>query len=68
MALDKEGYIQFVYKQDFTVTMTISPHSGLADAFQAFEQFLRGAGYVFEGEIGLIEYESIPQDPTAEAN
>ena len=37
------------------IEMSISPHSSLEEVFEAFEDFLRGAGYVLEGNVTLID-------------
>ena len=37
-----------------TISLTIMPNN-LTDAISAFERFLRGAGYVFHGNLEIVE-------------
>jgi hypothetical protein len=36
-----------------TISLTIMPDN-LTDAIEAFERFLRGAGYVFDGSLTIV--------------
>lgn len=39
------------------VVMEISAESDLTEAIQAFEQFLRGSGYYFDGTLDIVDQE-----------
>lgn len=65
------GVMEFFYQADEkspAVSVRISPHSNLTDVLESFEGFLKCAGYSFEGEVDIISYKMVPQDPNAEAN
>lgn len=53
--------MQFIYQFEPNapkVTMEISPESSLPDVLEAFESFLRAAGYSFEGTLDIVELEN----------
>ncbi len=57
---EMDGYMEFFYQNspsDPAISMRISPHSDLGQVFEAFEQFLRGAGYHFEGRLDILSDE-----------
>ena len=41
--------------EESKVKMSIPADAGLSQMLEFFEQYLRGAGYFFEGSLGLIE-------------
>lgn len=45
------------------VTVKLSPHTDLTEALEAFEGFLKAAGYSFSGEIDIVKQEG-PSDAT----
>lgn len=54
MISDKDK-LYFIQKQDGdTVVVSISAQSSLEDVLGAFERFLRGAGYYFEGQLDFV--------------
>ncbi len=67
-----DGLMEFFYQFDSkhpAVSMKLSPESSLPEVFEAFEAFLRGAGYVINGEIDLVDRVNYgPQDENAEMN
>ncbi len=57
------GKLEFYYKFDThqpEITVTLSPDSDLSQVFEAFEGFLRAAGYQIDGVIDVV-------NPDAEA-
>lgn len=53
-----EGKIQFIYQFDDSsprVEFTLPSDSSLDQVLESFEQFLRGAGYHFDGEVDLLD-------------
>lgn len=55
MISDKDK-IYFIQRQDGdTVTVAISAQSSLEEVVSAFERFLRGAGYYFEGQLDFVD-------------
>ncbi len=67
-----DGLMEFFYQFDSkspAVSMKISPQSTLTEVFEAFGAFLRGAGYVIDGEIDIVDVNgNVPQDENAELN
>ena len=64
-----EGKMEFTYqfdKNEPRVVVTLSPQSSLDEVLLAFDNFLRGAGYVFVGQIDIVD--DVPQDSEAELN
>lgn len=56
-----EGRIYFEYQDDVhtsKVAITLSPDSSLSEVLESFEQFLKAAGYIFDGVIDITEKES----------
>lgn len=50
----------FIYQfdeRDIKVEVTILPDSDLPTVLEAFERFLRGAGYSFKGYVDIIDPE-----------
>jgi hypothetical protein len=57
MISDKDK-IYFIQRQDGdTVTVAISAQSSLGEVVSAFERFLRGAGFYFEGQLDFVNDE-----------
>lgn len=57
-----DGKMEFFYQFEETapkIVMTISPQSSLDEVFESFEQFLKGCGYSFEGNIEIVNDELI---------
>jgi hypothetical protein len=57
MKIDKE-YIKFTYyleSPETKVETTIDVHSSLSEVLEKFQDFLKGCGYVFEGDLTIIE-------------
>ncbi len=66
---EMDGYMEFFYQfnqKSPAVSIRLSPDTALPEVFEAFEQFLRGAGYSFNGQIDLVD--DVPQDSQAEYN
>ncbi len=54
---EMDGYMEFSYqfsRKDPAVFMRLAPDSDLSQVFEAFERFLRGAGYHFNGQIDIV--------------
>lgn len=67
---EANGKMEFFYQfndQEGSVLMTLHPGSSLPKVLEAFETFLRAAGYVFDGQVDIID-SYIPTDPNAEQN
>lgn len=50
------GKLELVYQfsdKDPKIHMIMSPESGLEEVLEAFERFLRAAGYCFDGQIEI---------------
>lgn len=44
-------------KQEPTETVTVATnHEGLLEVLEAFERFLRGCGYSFQGHLEVVDY------------
>lgn len=61
MNTEKE-YIKFVYNtigsQDYSETkieFTIHPSATLSDVVEKFEDFLKGVGYCFKGNLDIVQ-------------
>jgi hypothetical protein len=68
---DNTGMIEFFYQfkeGDPAVSVRLSPGSDLLHILEAFEGFLRAAGYSFHGQVDIVTIEAIPQDPSADLN
>lgn len=55
-----EYMLKFEYQFDENmpkVTLEMSPESDLPEVLEAFQSFLLGAGYVFNGHIEILEEE-----------
>lgn len=68
---DNTGIMEFYYQfsdKHPGISVRLSPETSLNEVLEAFEDFLRGAGYHFEGQLDFVEYTVVPQDPNAEAN
>lgn len=66
---EANGKMEFFYQYkegDGSIAMTLPPDATLEEALEGFETFLRAAGYVFDGQIDIID--SCIVDPNAEAN
>lgn len=71
MADEMNGMIEFFYQfsdRHPAISVKLSPDAALPELLTTFEQFLRGAGYHFDGEIDIIKYDIVPQDENAELN
>lgn len=69
--MDKEsaGRMEFTFQSQehaARVVVTLSPQADLNEVFDAFENFLHAAGYVFHGTIDIVNY--MPQGENAEFN
>lgn len=52
--------IQFTYQfeeHEPKIEVTLSAESDLSSVLEAFENFLRGAGYQFSGQLDIVESE-----------
>lgn len=66
--------IKFIYEyppndrqRGFKVEMEISEDSTLLEAVETFEQFLRGCGYSFDGQLGFVDADwTVPKESTDE--
>lgn len=53
--------IKFEYQYDENspkITVELHPDTSLPDLIQSFQDFLKGAGYVFDGELDFTEEET----------
>lgn len=72
--MDKlEGKREFTYQFDKghpVITMTLSPESNLSEGLEAFDGFLKAAGYSFEGLVDIVPEDGWKLDnvPNAEEN
>lgn len=63
--MSNDNKVYFVQKYDGdTVTVTTSAESSLEDVLGAFERFLRGAGYYFDGHIDIVYDEDTKEEDT----
>ena len=63
-----EGNMKFTYQFDENspkVEITLSPESTLTDALEAFESFLRAAGYGFDGVVDIVNENEESENVTA---
>lgn len=69
---EANGKLEYTYQystHDPKVSMTLSPETPLGDAIEAFEAFLRAAGYSFAGHVEINgNYDPTLHDPNAEQN
>ncbi len=71
MADEMNGMIEFFYQFSDghpAISIRMSPAAALPEVLQTFEQFLRGAGYYFDGQIDIVRFETVQQDENAELN
>lgn len=63
--MSNDNKIYFVQKYDGdTVTVTTSAESSLENVLSAFERFLKGAGYYFDGHIDIVYDEDTKEEDT----
>ena len=56
--MNKDDKMIFFYRQGHeTTTVSISAHSSLIEAVEAFERFLKGAGYHFDERLDFVSDE-----------
>lgn len=56
--MNKDDRMVFFYRQGHeTTTVSISAQSSLVEAVEAFERFLRGAGYYFDEKLDFVPQE-----------
>lgn len=56
--MNKDDKMVFFYRQGHeTTTVSISAQSSLVEAVEAFERFLRGAGYYFDERLDFVPNE-----------
>lgn len=68
---DNTGMIEFYYQFDSqhpAISIRLVPDSPLPEVLEAFEAFLKAAGYNFSGQVDIVTVEAIPQDPQADLN
>ena len=68
---DNTGMMEFYYQFDIAhpaISIRLSPETPLPEVLEAFESFLKAAGYSFPGQVDIIATEIIPQDENAELN
>jgi hypothetical protein len=57
-AFAREGQmIKFIYQFDDDtpkISMKLEAHANLEEVCEAFENFLRGSGYVFDGTVAIL--------------
>lgn len=64
------GKMEFTFQaSDYEpkIVMTLSPESALPQVLEAFEQFLLAAGYVFDGQVDIVD-QDVYSDPNAGQN
>ncbi len=57
---EMNGVMEFFYQfsdRHPAVSIRLSPETALPEVLESFEQFLRGAGYHFNGDIEIVENE-----------
>lgn len=68
---NETGIIEFYYQFDHNspgISVALSADSTLPMVLSAFTTFLLAAGFNFEGEATIVQFDDSPQDPNAELN